>query len=74
MLGDNLLYGPGVGTQLKCFADVDGGAIFAYWVAEPSAYGVVEFDASGVVVSLEEKPKAPKSNYAVPGCTFTTTT
>ena len=70
MLGDNLLYGPGVGTQLRCFADVDGGAIFAYWVAEPSAYGVVEFDASGVVVSLEEKPKAPKSNYAVPGLYF----
>ena len=58
VLGDNLLYGPGMGTQLRCFADVDGGAIFAYWVAEPSAYGVVEFDASGLVVSLEEKPKA----------------
>ena len=60
VLGDNLLYGPGVGTQLRCFADVDGGAIFAYWVAEPSAYGVVEFDASGAVVSLEEKPNSPK--------------
>ena len=70
MLGDNLLYGPGVGTQLRRFADVDGGAIFAYWVAEPSAYGVVEFDASGVAVSLEEKPNAPKSNYAVPGLYF----
>jgi glucose-1-phosphate thymidylyltransferase len=70
ILGDNLLYGPGLGTQLKSFADVDGGAIFAYWVAEPSAYGVVEFDPAGVVVSLEEKPKQPKSNYAVPGLYF----
>ena len=50
--------------------EVDGGTIFAYWVAEPSAYGVVEFDASGTVVSLEEKPKQPKSNFAVPGLYF----
>ncbi|WP_328359334.1 glucose-1-phosphate thymidylyltransferase RfbA [Mycobacterium sp. NBC_00419] len=70
VLGDNLLYGPGLGTQLKSFEAVDGGAIFAYWVAEPSAYGVVEFDAAGMVVSLEEKPKVPKSNYAVPGLYF----
>jgi glucose-1-phosphate thymidylyltransferase len=70
VLGDNLLYGPGLGTQLTGFADVDGGAIFAYWVAEPSAYGVVEFDSAGMVVSLEEKPKQPKSNYAVPGLYF----
>lgn len=70
ILGDNLLYGPGLGTQLRCFADVDGGVIFAYWVAEPSAYGVVEFDPSGVVVSLEEKPKRPRSNFAVPGLYF----
>ena len=70
VLGDNLLYGPGLGTQLRRFADVDGGAIFAYWVAEPSAYGVVEFDDSGTVVSLEEKPKRPKSNYAVTGLYF----
>ncbi|OFJ55640.1 glucose-1-phosphate thymidylyltransferase RfbA [Mycolicibacterium grossiae] len=70
VLGDNLLYGPGLGTQLKNFTDVDGGAIFAYWVAEPSAYGVVEFDAGGRVVSLEEKPTRPKSNYAVPGLYF----
>jgi glucose-1-phosphate thymidylyltransferase len=70
VLGDNLLYGPGLGTQLETFADVDGGAIFAYWVAEPSAYGVVEFDSDGTVVSLEEKPKQPKSNYAVPGLYF----
>lgn len=70
MLGDNLLYGPGLGTQLGRFADIEGGAIFAYWVAEPSAYGVVEFDASGLAVSVEEKPKRPKSNYAVPGLYF----
>ncbi len=70
ILGDNLLYGPGLGTQLKTFTDVDGGAIFAYWVAEPSAYGVVEFDGSGVVASLEEKPKQPRSNFAVPGLYF----
>ncbi|MFE1665584.1 glucose-1-phosphate thymidylyltransferase RfbA [Microbacterium sp. P02] len=70
VLGDNLLYGPGLGSQLKRYADVDGGAVFAYWVAEPSAYGVVEFDASGRAVSLEEKPSSPKSNYAVPGLYF----
>jgi len=70
VLGDNLLYGPGLGTQLKRFANVDGGAVFAYWVAEPQAYGVVEFDADGRAVSLEEKPAEPKSNYAVPGLYF----
>lgn len=70
ILGDNLLYGPGLGTRLQRFNDVDGGAIFAYWVAEPDAYGVIEFDADGLAVSLEEKPKAPKSNYAVPGLYF----
>ncbi|WP_456285860.1 glucose-1-phosphate thymidylyltransferase RfbA [Microbacterium sp. JZ70] len=70
VLGDNLLYGPGLGTQLKRFADVDGAAVFAYWVAEPSAYGVVEFDGTGRAVSLEEKPTHPKSNYAIPGLYF----
>ncbi|MDY0830145.1 glucose-1-phosphate thymidylyltransferase RfbA [Microbacterium sp. BG28] len=70
VLGDNLLYGPGLGSQLKRYNDVDGGAVFAYWVAEPSAYGVVEFDAAGRAVSLEEKPAQPKSNYAVPGLYF----
>jgi glucose-1-phosphate thymidylyltransferase len=70
VLGDNLLYGPGLGTQLKRYADVQGGAIFAYWVAEPTAYGVVEFDGDGRAVSLEEKPARPKSNYAVPGLYF----
>jgi len=70
VLGDNLLYGPSLGRQLKQYADVDGGAVFAYWVAEPQAYGVVEFDADGRAVSLEEKPRHPKSNYAVPGLYF----
>ncbi|MUL47855.1 glucose-1-phosphate thymidylyltransferase RfbA [Mycobacterium sp. CBMA293] len=70
VLGDNLLYGPGLGTQLQRFNNVDGGAIFAYWVAEPSAYGVIEFDDAERAVSLEEKPVAPKSNYAVPGLYF----
>jgi len=70
VLGDNLLYGQGLGTQLTRFSDIDGGAIFAYWVAEPQAYGVVEFDSAGTAVSLEEKPVSPKSNYAVPGLYF----
>ncbi|WP_454141089.1 glucose-1-phosphate thymidylyltransferase RfbA [Microbacterium lacticum] len=70
VLGDNLLYGPSLGRQLKQYADIDGGAVFAYWVAEPSAYGVVEFDEAGRAVSLEEKPATPKSNYAVPGLYF----
>ncbi|GAB3604070.1 glucose-1-phosphate thymidylyltransferase RfbA [Microbacterium aureliae] len=70
VLGDNLLYGPGLGTQLARHRDIDGGAIFAYWVADPSAYGVVEFDAAGRAVSLEEKPTSPKSNFAVPGLYF----
>jgi len=70
VLGDNLLYGPGLGAQLRRFTDIDGALVFAYWVAEPSAYGVVELDASGVPVSLEEKPTAPRSNFAVPGLYF----
>jgi glucose-1-phosphate thymidylyltransferase len=70
VLGDNIFYGPGLGSQLEQFTDVDGGAVFAYRVAEPSAYGVVEFDASGRAISLEEKPAKPRSNYAVPGLYF----
>ena len=70
VLGDNLLYGPGLGRQLTRFSSIDGGAIFAYWVGEPEAYGVVEFDDEGRAISLEEKPASPKSNYAVPGLYF----
>ncbi len=69
-LGDNIFYGPGLGTSLQRFQNISGGAIFAYWVANPSAYGVVEFGADGTALSLEEKPKEPKSNYAVPGLYF----
>ncbi len=70
VLGDNIFYGPSLGTSLTRFQKIDGGAIFAYWVANPSAYGVVEFDAEGTALSLEEKPAAPKSHYAVPGLYF----
>jgi glucose-1-phosphate thymidylyltransferase len=70
ILGDNIFYGPGVGTNLKRFAEVEGGAIFAYWVSNPSDYGVVEFDSAGRALALEEKPATPKSNYAVPGLYF----
>jgi glucose-1-phosphate thymidylyltransferase len=70
VLGDNIFYGPGFGEQLKRFADVDGAAVFAYHVADPERYGVVEFDADKVAVSLEEKPKEPRSNYAVVGLYF----
>ncbi len=70
VLGDNIFYGSGLGTRLKRFENVDGAAVFAYYVAEPEAYGVVEFDADGKALSLEEKPKEPKSNYAVPGLYF----
>ncbi|MFC0314389.1 glucose-1-phosphate thymidylyltransferase RfbA [Gordonia phosphorivorans] len=70
VLGDNIFYGPGLGSQLQGFENVDGGAIFAYRVADPSAYGVVEFDDAGRVLSLVEKPERPKSNYSVPGLYF----
>ncbi|MCB7137178.1 glucose-1-phosphate thymidylyltransferase RfbA [Cellulosimicrobium marinum] len=70
VLGDNIFYGPGLGDRLQRFADVDGGAIFAYRVADPTAYGVVEFDDTGRALSIEEKPVAPRSRYAVPGLYF----
>ncbi|QWZ08104.1 glucose-1-phosphate thymidylyltransferase RfbA [Nocardioides panacis] len=70
VLGDNLFYGPGFGRKLERFQDVDGAAVFAYYVSDPSAYGVVEFDESGRALSLEEKPARPRSNYAIPGLYF----
>ncbi|WP_394938870.1 glucose-1-phosphate thymidylyltransferase RfbA [Psychromicrobium sp. YIM B11713] len=70
VLGDNIFYGQGMGTQLRKHNDVEGGAVFGYWVKDPQAYGVVEFDEAGKVISLEEKPQQPKSHYAVPGLYF----
>ena len=70
VLGDNLFHGPGFGRQLQQFNQVDGAAIFAYRVADPTGYGVVEFDTDGMAVSLEEKPTAPRSNFAIPGLYF----
>ena len=70
VLGDNIFYGPGFGEQLRRYRDIDGGAIFAYHVADPERYGVVEFDAQRRAVSLQEKPAQPRSNYAVVGLYF----
>ena len=70
VLGDNIFYGQGMGTQLRKYTELDGGVVFGYWVDDATAYGVVEFDDAGRVVSLEEKPAQPKSNYAVPGLYF----
>ena len=70
VLGDNIFYGPGMGTQLTRHTDVNGATVFGYWVADPTAYGVVEFNDAGKAISLEEKPAQPRSNYAVPGLYF----
>jgi len=70
VLGDNIFHGAGLGSALANNAEMEGGLIFAYHVAEPQSYGVVEFDESGRAVSIEEKPSNPKSNYAVPGLYF----
>jgi glucose-1-phosphate thymidylyltransferase len=70
VLGDNIFYGPGFGRKLDRFRDIEGAAIFAYHVANPEAYGVVEFDPRGRALSLQEKPLEPRSSYAVPGLYF----
>ncbi|HYO20002.1 MAG TPA: glucose-1-phosphate thymidylyltransferase RfbA, partial [Dermatophilaceae bacterium] len=70
VLGDNIFHGSGLGRKLRALHAVDGGHIFAYRVAHPSEYGVVEFDDEGRAISLEEKPAEPRSNYAVPGLYF----
>jgi glucose-1-phosphate thymidylyltransferase len=70
VLGDNIFYGAGLGRALGKHRDVSGGLVFAYRVADPTAYGVVEFAADGTVVSIEEKPAKPRSRYAVPGLYF----
>ncbi|RJK95341.1 glucose-1-phosphate thymidylyltransferase RfbA [Vallicoccus soli] len=70
VLGDNIFHGTGLGTSLKANAGTVGGHVFAYHVADPTAYGVVEFGEDGRVISIEEKPQRPKSSYAVPGLYF----
>lgn len=70
VLGDNIFYGAGMSKLLQANNDPDGGVVFAYHVSDPERYGVVEFDAAKNAVSIEEKPKQPKSNFAVPGLYF----
>jgi glucose-1-phosphate thymidylyltransferase len=70
VLGDNIFYGAGLGSQLKKLNDIDGGYVFAYRVSDPQRYGVVEFDSDMQAISIEEKPVNPKSSFAVPGLYF----
>jgi glucose-1-phosphate thymidylyltransferase len=70
VLGDNIFYGTGLGTLLRTLNEVEGGYVFAYEVSDPERYGVVEFDKNNNVISIEEKPEHPKSNFAVPGLYF----
>ena len=70
ILGDNIFYGSGLGRFLQQHTNPEGGVVFAYHVSDPERYGVVQFDKDGKVISIEEKPQNPKSNYAVPGLYF----
>jgi glucose-1-phosphate thymidylyltransferase len=70
ILGDNIFYSAGFSSLLSSLSDIEGGCVFAYHVSDPERYGVVEFDENNMAVSIEEKPKQPKSNYAVPGLYF----
>jgi len=70
ILGDNFLYGSGLGRKLQNLAAVEGAKIFAYKVSNPTAYGVIEVDSTGRLISIEEKPKLPKSDLAIPGLYF----
>ena len=70
ILGDNIFYGSGLARKLQSINDPDGGVVFAYHVSDPERYGVVEFDETNTAISIEEKPQAPKSKYAVPGLYF----
>lgn len=70
ILGDNIFYSAGFSALLSSLTNIDGGCVFAYHVSDPERYGVVEFDENNMAISIEEKPKQPKSNYAVPGLYF----
>ncbi len=70
ILGDNIFYASGLSIKIQACTSPDGGIVFAYHVSDPERYGVVEFDSKGKAISIEEKPKKPKSNYAVPGLYF----
>ena len=70
ILGDNIFYGTGLGRQLSKYTEISGAQIFAYRVSDPKRYGVVEFNQKGNAISIEEKPKEPKSPYAIPGLYF----